>query len=152
MNINVKKLLWVKLAVAIYAAMFSAFGASADNVNAVEARNRAAQFLGLDKSRSSNTLTLEYSASRLDSDDAAYYVFNDKDAQSFVIVAGNDAVKPILGYSYESSFDPDNIPPALQWLLEGYREEISSLPSGYVQPLSRSEERAPIEPLITTKW
>lgn len=114
MNLNVKNFPFLGWVMAVYLTIVSAFGMSADNVNAYEARNRAAQFLGLDKSRSSNTLTLEYSASRLDSDDAAYYVFNDKDAQSFVIVAGDDAGKPILGYSYESAFDPDNIPPALQ--------------------------------------
>lgn len=52
-----------------------------------------------------------------------FYVFN-AGASGFVIVAGDDNVSPILGYSDEGAFDPDNIPQNTQKWLEGYKAEI----------------------------
>ena len=42
----------------------------------------------------------------------AFYVFNLSD-HNFVIIAGDDAHRPVIGYSDESAFDASNIPPAL---------------------------------------
>ena len=56
-----------------------------------------------------------------------YYVFNAESNQGFVIVAGNDLVEPIMGYADEGSFDYENIPPALQFMLDRYAEELESL-------------------------
>jgi len=56
--------------------------------------------------------------------DATYfYVFN-AGTSGFVIVAGDDNVSPILGYSHEGVFAPDNMPPNLVEWLEGYKNEI----------------------------
>lgn len=38
-----------------------------------------------------------------------YFVFNDSNS-GFIIVSGDDSASPILGYSDEGSFDPNNIP------------------------------------------
>ena len=51
----------------------------------------------------------------------AYYVFNLND-HSFVIIAGDDAHRPVIGYSDESAFDASNIPPALSYYLDGVTE------------------------------
>ena len=40
--------------------------------------------------------------------EAALYVFNT--ANGFVIVAADDCETPIIAYSHESRFDPDDIP------------------------------------------
>jgi len=56
------------------------------------------------------------------SDVASLYVFNN--ANGFVIVAGDDDVIPILGYSETSTFDANNIPPNVQWWLDSYSREI----------------------------
>jgi hypothetical protein len=53
-----------------------------------------------------------------------FYVFNILPAKGFVIVAGDDAVMPILGYSGESNFDPEKIPENVARWLEGYKKEI----------------------------
>lgn len=58
------------------------------------------------KSRTANT------ASRSD----AYYVFNN-DAGGFVIIAGDDAVAPVLGYTSTGTFDAGNLPDGLKDLL-----------------------------------
>lgn len=52
-----------------------------------------------------------------------FYVFN-VDTIGFVIVSGDDTVIPILGYSDQGIFHSDNIPPAFQKWLEGYKNEI----------------------------
>ena len=51
----------------------------------------------------------------------AFYVFN-LNAHSFVIIAGDNAHRPVIGYSDESAFDAANIPPALAYYLDGVAE------------------------------
>lgn len=142
----------LKWAVAYLFFLASFLGVSAKNVNADEARAIAAQFMGLSNSRASVPMRLEYSALRYDVNEPAYYVFNTEGNNGFVVVAGDDAVSPILGYSLSSSFNAGDIPPALQWKLDRYRDEMSSLSAENVRILSRSVSKNPIEPLITTKW
>lgn len=61
--------------------------------------------------------------------DASYYVFGTPNAQGFVVVAGDDCVKPILGYSIDQPFRigetelPDNI---REWL-NSYKKQIEWL-------------------------
>jgi len=52
-----------------------------------------------------------------------FYVFN-VDNVGFVIVSGDDTVIPVLGYSDQGTFHSDNMPPAFQKWLEGYKNEI----------------------------
>lgn len=52
-----------------------------------------------------------------------FYVFN-VDTIGFVIVSGDDTVIPILGYSDQGIFNPNNMSPAFQKWLEGYKNEI----------------------------
>ena len=53
-----------------------------------------------------------------------YYVFNTSDDNGFVIVSGEDRVRPVLGYSTESSFTMSDLPENLISWLEGYQKEI----------------------------
>ena len=52
-----------------------------------------------------------------------FYVFN-AETDGFVIVAGDDKVSPILGYSPDGCFDPENMPINLMKWLDGYKNEI----------------------------
>ncbi len=68
--------------------------------------------------RSDVRVTLVYTAAAkesgaaLRSDGVAdYFVFNFPDDGGFAIISGEDRVRPVLGYSHEGSFDPDNLPP-----------------------------------------
>lgn len=56
---------------------------------------------------------------------ADYFVFNFTDGKGFAIVAGDDRVRPVLGYSSEGSFDPDNLPENLRGMLAYYQDQIS---------------------------
>ncbi len=64
-------------------------------------------------------------------------------------MAGDDVVTPILGYSDVGTFDPSNIPPALQWKLDTYKAEIATAASKGIKVVasrSASPDKAPIDP------
>lgn len=54
------------------------------------------------------------------------YIFTNSSTPGFVIVAGDDAVKPILGYSLQHSFSESNYPisPELKYWLSTYEVQI----------------------------
>ena len=53
-----------------------------------------------------------------------YYAFNVKGGEGFVIIAGDDRVKPILAYSTSGKFEPKNVSEGFQFTLDGFRKEI----------------------------
>ena len=63
----------------------------------------------------------------------AFYVYNIGD-HNFVIIAGDDAHRPVIGYSDQSAFDAANIPPALAYYLDGVAECISLLRNAVATP------------------
>lgn len=94
-----------------------------------------------------------------------YFIVNSDD-QGYVILSGNNQVKPILGYSDSGSFDPQNVPPALKdWLTwkenelnyilqndiagsDAVRMEWNNLVSGSETYATGSG----VEPLLSTLW
>ena len=50
------------------------------------------------------------------------YIFNA--AQGFVVMAADDCVQPILGYSLTNTFVAEDMPKNVVWWLQGYNEEI----------------------------
>ena len=94
------------------------------------------------KSRTATT------ASRSD----AYYVFNN-DAGGFVIIAGDDAVTPVLGYTSTGSFDAENLPDGLKDLLKSYERQIAALGDNYVANQTATKAAFTGENLLNTaKW
>lgn len=88
-------------------------------------------------------------------DDRCFYVFNAESEGGFVIVAADDRVPAVLGYSENSSFDSENVPPNVEAWLQGYAEQIKSIQeTAYKlsQLTSTKKERPAIAPMIKTKW
>jgi len=54
---------------------------------------------------------------------AVYYVFNFS-SNGYVIVSADDAVPPVLAYSFDGSFSRDNQPPQFINWMEGYAKQI----------------------------
>ena len=52
----------------------------------------------------------------------AFYVFNTSDG--FVIVAADDCETPIIGYSHEGRFAPDNVPVQMEEYLQDFAAKI----------------------------
>lgn len=76
--------------------------------------------------------------------DEAFFVYNVGD-HSFVIIAGDDAHRPVIGYSDESSFDAANIPPALAYYLDGVAECIMRLRYAVATPAVAAEWASVLE-------
>ena len=74
--------------------------------------------------------------------DNSFFIYNIGD-RGFVIIAADDAYRPVIGYSSESVFDGNNIPPALEHHLGGIAESIRRL---------RSQGNAVATPLIAAEW
>ena len=98
---------------------------SAGNVSQQMAQRIGQQFL------STTTLGLERAEIQLQLVNAAemrgevdYYVFNVMGGNGFVIVAGDDRVKPILAYSTKGSFDPQDVAEGFEFTLNSFRKEI----------------------------
>ena len=89
----------------------------------------------------------------LDASKNAYYVFNAENSGGFVIVAGDDRMPDILGYSEKGTLNIDSVPDGLRWLL-GYYEDIAKRTNGNSKAIAKTKrtERAPISPLIATEW
>ena len=83
---------------------------------------------------------------------AAYYVFNNGQAQGgYIIVAGDDRAPAVLGYSDRGTFDTQAIPEAMQELLDSYAEQIEALGRGDKAAMLTSSGPA-IAPLLTSCW
>ena len=71
-----------------------------------------------------------------------YYVFNVKDGEGFVIIAGDDRVKPILAYSTTGKYNPNDVAEGFAFTLNAFREEIQ-----YVR-----EHNLKATPDIVSEW
>lgn len=133
----------------------------AEQVSEATARSVASQFMrerGLGTIAASQPAKVMRRVANEPQADAAYYVFNAEKDRGFVIVSGDDRTEPVLGYSDQGNFDPENVPDNMQAWLDQYVEEISMLdqevlshdaladnahlnayPSGVVQPFLRSK-------------
>ncbi len=85
----------------------------------------------------------------------------------FVLVAADDAARPILGYSPSGSLDPQNLPTPLQQWLQAYQQEITALREAKSTPcaayatewyalennlMPKDSLSGGVEPLLTTHW
>ncbi len=112
-------------------------------------------------------LNLVYTAATREAVD--YYVFNNGNGNGFVIVSGEDRVKPILAYSTSGCFNPNDIADGFQFTLNTFSHEIqyirennieatadidaewaSVAETGYINKVNRN--RTVVGPLLPTIW
>ena len=130
------------------------------------------------KGKSKHNIRLKYTAAKKrghsarmggtsEQDTAYYYVFNvnEEAGGNFVIVAADDAARPILGYSENGSYDENNLPPNFVWWMEQIEEQIAYAQE---QNIPQSEDikkeweaylngtstfsATTVGPLMQTKW
>ena len=125
----------------------------AESINENQARNIAARFMA-SHAMPSATIKMASKAPRMNAkagtDQAAYYVFN-SGSRGFVIVAGDDSAPAVLGYSDQGAFDEQNVPEALQFLLEGYAAQIDAIARG-AKAETQLRSGDAIKPLLTSSW
>jgi hypothetical protein len=61
------------------------------------------------------------------SDEAPVYLYNFGNNKGFVVISGDDAAKPILGYSDTGTLNAEKLPSGLEDLLDAYERGIDSL-------------------------
>lgn len=137
--------------------------AQAAPVTVEQAQQEAASFV-LKKQKAPRTLTMVSQANNkmkaAINNNAAYYVFNIGNNQGFVIVAGDDRINPILGYSDEGYFDEAKAPANMKAWLNEYAQQIalldkvSNVKNAIAAPKTENvvDTRNSIAPMITSKW
>ena len=85
------------------------------------------------------------------------YVFNIDEGDGFVVIAGDDRLKPVLAYVDNGRFDAADLPPGTAWWLETARKQVELatregiLPEP-VAPKAEGETPTEVAPLIETTW
>ena len=134
---------------------------NAASVDADAALNHAQSFMA---SRSGGKLMAPGATLRLahtevssrETGEVDYYVFSTSDDGAFVIVAGEDRVRPILGCA-NGKFDAEQLPCNVRWWLDGYKRQIEWLRGHPQQQAVEGSRRSPaegqtIEPMVTCHW
>lgn len=124
------------------------------------------------QSKSSTTLTLVYKCVSDENNKTKkqiyYYIFNSNNG--FIIVSGEDATYPILGYSNTTTFDAKKMPGNFKFWIENYKKQIKyiitnkikatkQIKKQWLEIKSKSKSKSKktkniksVSPLITTNW
>lgn len=82
------------------------------------------------------------------------HVFNLTDAPGFVILSGDAENPKIVGYSYDSHFNSEQISPSMNEFFESYckSEEIAACQSVAFGKASASPAHVVVEPIVPSSW
>ena len=98
-----------------------------------------------------------------------YYVFNTTDGKGFIMVSGDDLVQPVLAYSTEGAYMPNNVPDGPRKWIEGYKQQILFVKENVTETtpeitkqwkdyydnnfaISGQRDANAVNPLCATKW
>ena len=127
----------------------------AEQITREQALAKAQQFLrqkGVSRSLKAAETQMSRARARGKSTPDYYYVFNAGQDQGFVIISGDDTTEEVLGYSTSGSFDLNNIPPAMEALLNYYSAQISMIQQGKAQAAPKRATHSAVSQLMTVKW
>ena len=87
-------------------------------------------------------------------DQQPFYIFHNTDGDGFVLVAGDERMGDILGYSAASDFDPADIPAGMAELLTYYTQVYvqTRQSDATVAAPRRSIAWRAVSPLLSTRW
>ena len=148
----------MKKIIFLFAVVFTALQMSAADVTPSQAQAAANAFLRkqvaaghIKAAAASNLQLVKAEASVAKPAAVDYYIFNS--AKSYVVVAGDDEAPQILMYGDHGSLDVNNIPPAMQWLLNKYKYQIDGLKAGTMVPVKLPKyATTPVAPLVNANW
>lgn len=84
-----------------------------------------------------------------------YYVFNRPEGNGFVIVAGDDRMRPVIAETDSGKFDAETVNPGLKWWLDAVAqsaERLADIADESPRYVRRSAAASAVEPLIQTQW
>jgi len=80
-----------------------------------------------------STVTIRETLNWVEGDQTLLYIFNMNPA-GFVIVSGQQAMTPVVGYSWEHSYRSDNQPPNVRYWIGQYAEQVRVAGDDKMQP------------------
>lgn len=142
--------------------LFFSFQVYAKHIGNITAQKVASSFYKYQAIQTTDYSILETIQEQINGT-TTYYVFN-FNAGGFVMVAADDAVSPILGYSLTGKFDKNNLPPNANYWFGKYSEDINQIAISNTVNLEAkkqwekildgnfSKSKSMVSPLCTTKW
>ncbi len=149
---NIRQLLLIVVGVLI-----GTSGALADDLTPEAAKQKAATFLLQKKSASGRRNAKAATAADLQMKQVAVdaknlYVFNVGNTDGFVIMANDDNYDRVLGYSDNGHLDPNDMPEALQEMLQAYNKSVGVAKAARRKAPTTGSEMAPVKPMLKTYY
>lgn len=134
--------------------------AAAKDITPSQAKAIAAKYVNVGQAKKASRFKAPSATAAVAPD---FYVFNDVQGKGFVLIAGDDCVTPVLGYSHTGELDQDNMAPALKAWLDGVSADIVAKRAGGGGVAPTAEGAAPtaddsdaptvvVAPLVKTQW
>lgn len=80
------------------------------------------------------------------------YAFNVGNTDGFVIIANDDSYDRVLGYSDKGHLDPNDMPEALQEMLQAYNKSVGAAKAARRKAPTTGSEMAPVKPMLKTYY
>ena len=94
-------------------------------------------------------------AAAAEQENAPLYVISRGDDKGFVLVSGDDCLPSIIGYTDHGNFDENNLPPALQDIMDCVEEAVRAAQKGHLPAREPKTVRADwhsVEPFVKSHW
>ena len=135
-----------------------ASAASARTINEKKAKKIAIDFLTSKRHINTDVMICNpYVSTRSVVSEAGYYIFNSTDGKGFAIVAAEDELPEIIGYSATGHIDSQSMSDGLKLFLESYSQYVEDIRKGVAIASDYSATRsstlpAEVEPIVKTQW
>ena len=139
---------------------FAGISALANEVTVSEAKAKASSLIANNSRSRLRSVSAEpqlvYTADMTNDDTrASYYVFSKGAGKGFVVISGDDSVRPVLGISDEGDFNYESLPDGLKSWFDGMREQVSQAAmegATVAEQPSYSNSRQNVSPLLSSAW
>lgn len=138
-----------------------ALSVSAAPVSEKRARQIASDFFsGVSVKSSGSGVELVWSGNDLDepaetksvSGEPLMYIYNNAGGEGFVIVSGDDNTRPVIAFSYDGSFDVEDMPGGARYILSGWMKQIERSSDGPRMASSLYSEGSVVVSHSTALW
>jgi len=119
---NKKIILTKLLGLFLFFPVFLSFELKAEEVNLTDIKKVALNAFSQYSGKSQSELQIVQIIPIMHHDTTFFYIFNFD--PGFIMVAADDVSVPIIGYDLENTIDINDLPPAVSYLFDGYKEEI----------------------------
>lgn len=138
-----------------------ALSVSAAPVSEKRARQIASDFFsGVSVKSSGSGVELVWSGNDLNesavtksvSGEPLMYIYNNAGGEGFVIVSGDDNTRPVIAFSYDGSFDVEDMPGGARYILSGWMKQIERSSDGPRMASSLYSEGSVVKSYPTASW